>query len=44
MTGIDRDHLKRVMTHLAIQESDGNGPVTWSDPVSDADYLAASTD
>ena len=30
----------RFMTHLAIQESDENGPVTWGDPVSDEDYLA----
>ena len=30
----------RFMTHLAIQESDENGPVTWGDPVTDEDYLA----
>ena len=30
----------RFMTHLAIQESDESGPVTWGDPVADADYLA----
>jgi quercetin dioxygenase-like cupin family protein len=30
----------RLMTHLAIQESDEDGPVTWGDPVGDEDYLA----
>jgi quercetin dioxygenase-like cupin family protein len=34
----------RFMTHIAIQESDENGPVTWGAPVSDADYLTAPTD
>jgi quercetin dioxygenase-like cupin family protein len=34
----------RFMTHLAIQESDENGPVTWGAPVSDADYLTSPTD
>jgi quercetin dioxygenase-like cupin family protein len=34
----------RFMTHIAIQESDVNGPVTWGAPVSDADYLTAPTD
>jgi hypothetical protein len=32
------------MSHLAIQEADENGPVTWGAPVSDADYLTAPTD
>ena len=31
----------RFMTHIAIQEADENGPVTWGDPVSDADYAAS---
>ncbi len=33
----------RFMTHLAIQESDENGPVTWGEPVSDQDYQATPT-
>jgi quercetin dioxygenase-like cupin family protein len=33
----------RFMTHLAIQESDENGPVTWGEPVDDEDYHAAPT-
>jgi hypothetical protein len=28
------------MTHIAIQEADENGPVTWGKPVSDEDYAA----
>jgi quercetin dioxygenase-like cupin family protein len=31
----------RLMTDIAIQEADEKGPVTWGDPVSDADYLAS---
>src|ERR1700727_2195098 len=30
----------RLMTHVAIQDYDENGPVTWGDPVSDEEYLA----
>ena len=30
----------RLMTHIAIQEADGNGPVTWGRPVTDEQYLA----
>jgi quercetin dioxygenase-like cupin family protein len=30
----------RFMTHIAIQESDESGPVTWGDPVSDEQYSA----
>jgi quercetin dioxygenase-like cupin family protein len=29
----------RFMTHIAIQEADANGPVTWGEPVIDAQYL-----
>jgi quercetin dioxygenase-like cupin family protein len=28
----------RFMTHLAIQEADANGPVTWGEHVTDAEY------
>ena len=31
----------RFMTHIAIQEADEHGPVTWGLPVDDATYLAA---
>jgi quercetin dioxygenase-like cupin family protein len=31
----------RLMVHLAIQETDGNGSGSFGDPVSDEDYLAA---
>jgi quercetin dioxygenase-like cupin family protein len=30
---------QRFMTHIAIQETDADGPVTWGDPVSDEQYL-----
>ena len=31
---------QRFMTHLAIQEADENGPVTWGEKVTDAQYDA----
>lgn len=34
----------RFMTHIAIQEADENGPVTWGEPVTDEQYLANPTD
>jgi quercetin dioxygenase-like cupin family protein len=30
----------RLMVHVAIQEADESGPVTWGEPVSDAQYGA----
>lgn len=30
----------RFMTHIAVQEADENGPVTWGAPVSDQEYRA----
>jgi hypothetical protein len=30
----------RLMTHLAIQEADDNGPVTWGEHVTDEQYNA----
>ncbi|MGF1446781.1 MAG: cupin domain-containing protein [Pikeienuella sp.] len=32
----------RAMTHLALQHAQDGSPVTWLDPVSDADYAAAA--
>jgi hypothetical protein len=28
------------MTHIAIQEADEHGPVTWGEPVTDEQYRA----
>ncbi len=33
----------RFMTHIAIQEADENGPVTWGRPVTDEQYLIEPT-
>lgn len=32
---------RKAMTHVAVQEAQDGSPVTWMEPVSDDDYLAA---